>query len=977
MTPPSTGEKIRKKGKREKPSRPLSDAATIALTNAETALRRVKEQAEIARKERKEATRGQAGEEASKKAQQEAVRLAQEHVTATQRELQSQREQEQAEVKERERVAKRRKQEEKWAKDSVVTIQQFVLNSFVKFGAGLVVQHVICGFGASSIHVKNLPMDAKSTEILDLFVQQGIKQEDLALLRIEDINGCQQATVLGNVADVNPAAVRLNGIEFRDRNLEFVVREHASEGRTMGASNRNSYHLTISWRPAFLTMIARYSDLERWEIAQKARELDQGFLDGQHIRAELDWERECDAYDPCQPSIHRPRVKISRISSATTIQMVKNFTGTQNIEIYKDPFSYTSDDVFSALHSHIRSLPNSTLRVFTFENVLRPNAVSAKAVFGTYEGAQMAYDSLKGKVFGRFFPSLRIFLSDPYRFIITLDEKQYISQRNQWIDLCENRGRDANVQVRTIDKVGGRKVIISLIGRDKQAVGALKVRIENLASGQRLDAAHWHPNFKSSKGQDFLNSLYERTGVYVRIDQKRGCVVIFGRSDMIEDAKSHIKEEVKRISSEQTILLQRRAVGFFIKEGLAQMRALLGEENVTLDAKSSMMVLRGTDLEEAKHHLSRLMNNFLDHNSGLTVTSDDTLCPICYDTASQPIEINCKHIYCSSCLRHYILSTLDNHSFPLKCMGDDATCNHHFSLPLIRKFLPPQRFEQLITAAFTSYLDKNQETFKYCITPDCSQIYRATVLPYELQCPSCFLEICTACHTEGHAGMSCAEKRQHKNLEEQERLLRTWAGENNVKQCPSCRVWVEKVEGCHHISCKCGVHFCWICAGVFDANRIYTHMTEVHGDWYNDPEHGRRQAATGGQPRVQVPNIVQIAGGQAAVAEQAVELRRLEFLPENRAARPVIPRPPRAVPQPPRAVPQPAHPAAQLARIGIYEGQQRHLQPEADERRRALERFAEVRRQQQALEEQRRHEAREAAERQRSAEENKWWCIVM
>jgi len=136
-------------------------------------------------------------------------------------------------------------------------------------------------------------------------------------------------------------------------------------------------------------------------------------------------------------------------------------------------------------------------------------------VFGTYEGAQIACDCLKARAFGDDFPPLRLFLSDPYRFIITLDEKQYISQRNQWIDLCEYRGQGVKIQVKTIDKAGGRKVIVSLTGHDKQAVGALRVRIKNLAGSQRLDAAYWHPIFKSSKGQDFLDNLYEKTGVYV------------------------------------------------------------------------------------------------------------------------------------------------------------------------------------------------------------------------------------------------------------------------------------------------------------------------------------------------------------------------------------------------------------------------------------------------------------------------------
>jgi len=313
---------MQRKGKGKKLSLQSSNATATYHTSVDLALCHVREQAEIACGELKEA-REQAGEETSKEALREAARSVREHIAVSRKELQSQ----QAEAMERERIAKRHRQEEEWARDSTATIQRFVHNSFVKFGAGLVVQNTICGFEAFPVLVKSLPMDATSEKILDLFIQQGIKQDDLALLHIEDIDGCQQATVLGNATDVDAVAVGLNCIEFRDHHLEFVVRERTSEGRTIGVSNRNSCHLTISWRPSFLTMIARYVHLEVWEIGRKARELDRRFLDGQQIRAELNWEKEWNVYDPYEPPIGRARVIISRVSSAITIQKMKNFAG--------------------------------------------------------------------------------------------------------------------------------------------------------------------------------------------------------------------------------------------------------------------------------------------------------------------------------------------------------------------------------------------------------------------------------------------------------------------------------------------------------------------------------------------------------------------------------------------------------------------------------------------------------------------------
>ncbi|KXN86202.1 hypothetical protein AN958_10390 [Leucoagaricus sp. SymC.cos] len=842
-----------------------------------------------------------------------------------------------------------------------MTIQQVVLNSFVKFEAGLNIQHLICGFEASQILVKNLPVDASRPEIIQLFTQQGIDEEDLVVLRTEVVGGCQQAMVLGKAADVETVALGLDGIEFRDKSLEFVNCERSPEGRTMGSSNRNSYHLSISWRPTTLTMFARYPLLEMWEISQKASQLNKTLLNGQRISAEIHWERQAHGTYGLYEDYYEPRhaycIKISRIPNSTTEAMVGTFAGTSTVELHCDPSAYTSNDVLTALDAHIHGLANSTLRSLALENTQRPNSVSAKAIFGTWEGAKAAHDSLKDKILRPNFPSLRLYLSDPYRFVITIDEKQYNAQRGQWTGLYEGKGRDTNIQTRTVDnnRGSGRKVIITLFGRDKKVVGALKVRIESMAAGQKLDATHWHPTFKFGKGQEFLGGLYESTGAYARCDWRHNHVALFGRSEAIENAKSRIKEEVERISAEEwTIPLQRRVLGFFIRKGLAQMKSLLGEENVTLDVGSAKIILHGADLEEARHHLRQLMEAFQDQSSASTVDADDKLCPICYDTVSQPIEISCEHIYCSPCLRHYILSTLDNHSFPLKCMGANATCNKPLSLPLIRKFLPPQRFEHLLEAAFTSYLDKNPETFKYCNTPDCSQVYRTTALPQELQCPSCFTEVCTACHDEGHAGMTCTERRLHKDPAE-ERKMEAWAAENNAKKCPSCRVWVEKTEGCHHMTCKCGIHFCWICSGVFDPGRIYDHMTQAHGDWYNDPEHNRRQAgqqarqaAGAGPARQPVQNIA---------LQDPHEQRRVMVLERFRRQR-------------------------EEAELREAEERRRQLR-ELEETRRRIREAEERERRARVLRQEMEYQAREAARRRelearrRQTEESKRWCIIM
>jgi len=85
------------------------------------------------------------------------------------------------------------------------------------------------------------------------------------------------------------------------------------------------------------------------------------------------------------------------------------------------------------------------------------------------------------------------------------------------------------------------------------------------------------------------------------------------------------------------------------------------------------------------------------------------------------------------------------------------------------------------------------------------------------------------CGKEAHEGITCTERELLDDPAEQERLNEQWALTAGVKRCPSCRVFVQKTEGCNHMTCHCGVHFCWICSKEFDSNSIYRHMSMEHG----------------------------------------------------------------------------------------------------------------------------------------------------
>jgi hypothetical protein len=60
----------------------------------------------------------------------------------------------------------------------------------------------------------------------------------------------------------------------------------------------------------------------------------------------------------------------------------------------------------------------------------------------------------------------------------------------------------------------------------------------------------------------------------------------------------------------------------------------------------------------------------------------------------------------------------------------------------------------------------------------------------------------------------------------------TWKG----RRCPACNAPTVKEEGCNHIACRCGKHWCYACtvSPVFDTpGECYQHMTKTHGGFYD------------------------------------------------------------------------------------------------------------------------------------------------
>jgi len=269
-----------------------------------------------------------------------------------------------------------------------------------------------------------------------------------------------------------------------------------------------------------------------------------------------------------------------------------------------------------------------------------------------------------------------------------------------------------------------------------------------------------------------------------------------------------------------------------VAHGLTLLKEEFGDSNVTLDVSSvpAKISIRGSDT--AWHTLNRLIQESLLIDSRSEKVGE-AICPVCRDSPGSPIKISCGHTYCTACFRHMLTSASN---FPIICIDDQSTCNTPIPIPTIQHVLNNQQFNDLLRTAFTTHIDRHPQDFRYCRTADCQQIYRCDTTPNGsmVHCPACLFSVCASCHEEAHDGMTCVERKLHNDPEEQERLTDQFAHKEGFKKCPRCSIWIEKTVGCNHMECRCGIHMCWVCMGIFDAASVYAHMHSAHGGIHDE-----------------------------------------------------------------------------------------------------------------------------------------------
>ncbi|XP_076898859.1 E3 ubiquitin-protein ligase RSL1-like [Bidens hawaiensis] len=199
-----------------------------------------------------------------------------------------------------------------------------------------------------------------------------------------------------------------------------------------------------------------------------------------------------------------------------------------------------------------------------------------------------------------------------------------------------------------------------------------------------------------------------------------------------------------------------------------------------------------------------------------------SFCAICMDTkpASEIFENTniCSHLYCLDCIRGHVAAKIQENRAMVKC--PDPNCKGVIEPEACRFTVPNEvleRWEKFLCESMIAESDKF-----YCPFLDCSALLvnddGVAVTPSE--CPNCHRLFCAQCKVAWHCEMNCVEFQSLKKGKGSEKLLTDLANNQKWMKCSKCNFYVERVDGCNHISCRCGHQFCYKCGKPSDHARV-------------------------------------------------------------------------------------------------------------------------------------------------------------
>lgn len=173
----------------------------------------------------------------------------------------------------------------------------------------------------------------------------------------------------------------------------------------------------------------------------------------------------------------------------------------------------------------------------------------------------------------------------------------------------------------------------------------------------------------------------------------------------------------------------------------------------------------------------------------------------------------CGHMYHKNCVTAYLQNEVNSRKFPLIC--PHPKCKSELLPVEIGFLLDPESKRKWEDYTFKMVIESNPADYSFCPTPNCQYVFvwDASKDTNDFNCPQCKQRYCLNCRCQYHAGQTCKEYQISKKFTADDQMFVKFVKGMKFKKCPKCKFWVEKNEGCNHMTCRCKKEFCYVCGG--------------------------------------------------------------------------------------------------------------------------------------------------------------------
>ena len=185
-------------------------------------------------------------------------------------------------------------------------------------------------------------------------------------------------------------------------------------------------------------------------------------------------------------------------------------------------------------------------------------------------------------------------------------------------------------------------------------------------------------------------------------------------------------------------------------------------------------------------------------------------CLICFDSFNSEDGnlLECGHFCCENCMFLYLKTEIRSAKVAkLLCFvkGCDYELPEQFVTLKISKDKILLDKYKIFKQRAAIFLSKDK---KFCPEPDCNSYLQEDHTNKYVQCENGH-QYCYICLKKWHGKSKCDE--------ELDKDFQIWSKNKVIKQCPRCKIYTEKNEGCNHMTCtECKYQWCWLCEGEYN-----------------------------------------------------------------------------------------------------------------------------------------------------------------